>query len=164
MSSNNDSTQPAPLDLTKWRSLPMKLIVIGGIGAVIGLAVGGPKQFAFSWLLAFMFCLSICVGGWFLTMVHHLFDASWSVPTRRYCEHLACLLGFPMIPLFLPIAILAKQLYPWLSCHPAGKPESRRSFQISAVHVAGILHFGGDHVWHLVALFKSPSVLVAQAG
>jgi hypothetical protein len=112
----------AELDLSKWRSLPMQLIVVGGIGAVIGLVVGGAKQFAFSWLLAYMFCLSIAIGAWFLVMVHHLFDASWSVPTRRYCEHLACLLGFPLAPLFIPVALLAKQLYPWLRAGEQASP------------------------------------------
>jgi hypothetical protein len=66
--------------LSKWRNLPVILMVIGAIGAGAGLAFGGVKQFAFSWLLAFMFSLSLCLGGWFLVMVHHLFDASWSVP------------------------------------------------------------------------------------
>jgi hypothetical protein len=61
-----------------------------------------------------MFCLSLCLGGLFLVMVHHLFDASWSVPTRRVCEHLACLLGPTMLVLFLPIALLAKTIYPWM--------------------------------------------------
>lgn len=112
----------ARLDLSKWRSLPVILMVVGGIGAALGAAVN-VKQFAYSWLLAFMFSLSLCVGGWFLVMVHHLFDASWSVPTRRFCEHLACLLGFPMILLFLPIAALAPTIYPWLQSAAQTHPD-----------------------------------------
>jgi hypothetical protein len=91
------------------------LMVIGGAGAGAGLILGGVKQFAYSWLLAFMFSLSLCLGAWFLVIVHHLFDASWSVPTRRLCEHAACLLGPPMILLFLPIAFAAKAIYPWMT-------------------------------------------------
>ncbi|HUD48727.1 MAG TPA: hypothetical protein VMR33_17980 [Candidatus Baltobacteraceae bacterium] len=121
MSSNPNPLSAAPLDLSKWRNLPVILMVVGGIGAAVGAAVN-IQQFAFSWLLAFMFCLSLCVGGWFLVMVHHLFDASWSVPTRRYCEHLACLLGIPMVLLFLPIAILAEKLYPWLRAPEQADP------------------------------------------
>ena len=41
------------------------------------------SEFAFSWLLAFMFFLSLGLGGLFLVMVHHLVDAGWSVPIRR---------------------------------------------------------------------------------
>ncbi len=104
------------LDLSKYRNLPVILIVAGAIAAGLGTAASGlgAKQFAFSWLLAFMFSLSLCLGGLFLVIVHHLFDASWSVPTRRLCEHLACLLAPAMLVLFLPIAFLAKTIYPWM--------------------------------------------------
>ncbi|HKX56262.1 MAG TPA: hypothetical protein VJN01_09175, partial [Xanthomonadales bacterium] len=54
------------------------------------------------------------LGGMFLVLIHHLFDASWSVATRRIAEHLAFLLPV-MAVLFIPIAILApNNLYPWL--------------------------------------------------
>jgi len=124
LDSEPPSSSAKPLDLSKWRNAPVILMVVGGIGAAIGIATtvskDGGKQFAFSWLLAFMFFLSLCLGGWFLVMVHHLFDASWSVPTRRFCEHLACLAGGPMLILFLPIAFLAPKLYSWMNIlgHP----------------------------------------------
>src|SRR3954469_8901154 len=100
MSSPNKCDTAAPLDLSRWRKVPTLLMVVGGALALIGLLAGfavthdGGKQFAFSWLLAFMFCLSVCLGALFLVIVHHLFDAGWSVPIRRFCEHLASLL-FP---------------------------------------------------------------------
>jgi hypothetical protein len=118
MSPNSQSSSASGLDLSKWRNLPVILIVIGAIGAGAGLALGSVKQFAFSWLLAFMFSLSLCLGGWFLVMVHHLFDASWSVATRRLCEHIACLLAPTLLILFLPIAIFAKQIYHWMNESP----------------------------------------------
>src|SRR5229473_703214 len=102
----------APLDLSRWRLLPTWLIVIGGVGAVAGF-FHDRAQFAFSWLLAFMFFLSLCLGGLFLVLLHHLFDASWSVPIRRFCEHLACLLPV-MAALFIPIAVFATKIYPWM--------------------------------------------------
>ena len=94
---------------------------VGGIVAVLDGWCRYREQFAFSWLLAFMFFLSLCLGALFLVMVHHLFDASWSVPTRRFCEHLACLAGLPMLLLFLPVALLAPMLYEWMDAlhhHP----------------------------------------------
>ena len=95
------------------RKLPVILIAVGGIIALIA-AIVNVKQFAYSWLLAFMFFLSICLGGMFLVLIHHLFDASWSVATRRIAEHLAFLLPV-MAVLFIPIAVLApNNLYPWL--------------------------------------------------
>lgn len=93
--------------------MPNKLMYIGGALAVAG-AVIDLKQFAFSWLTAFMFFLSLGLGGLFLTILHHLFDASWSVPVRRVNETFAALLPW-MAGLFLPIAALAPfQLYPWM--------------------------------------------------
>src|SRR6266487_3858476 len=118
MSSQTKSAPAAPLDLSKWRKLPSLLMAGGGAVALIGLLVSlavkhdGGQQFAFSWLLAFMFCLSICLGALFLVLVHHLFDAGWSVPIRRTCEHIASLLPLMAI-LWIPIAIFAKQLYAW---------------------------------------------------
>lgn len=94
------------------------ILMAGGAvvaGAALLISGGGIKQFGYSWLVAFMFTLSLCLGGWFLVMMHHLFDASWSVATRRLCEHLACLLFPTMFILFLPIALTAKSIYPWMS-------------------------------------------------
>jgi len=122
MSSPTKSSKLQPLDLTKWRNLPVKLMVVGGalaaIGAAVSLAHDGGKQFAFSWLQAFMFCLSLCLGSLFLVMAHHLFDAGWSVPIRRFNEHIASLLFPWMAILFIPIALLAKTLYAWMSKNP----------------------------------------------
>jgi len=122
------STKPAklpPLDLSKWRKLPTLLMVVGGAIALSGLGVSvginhdGGRQFAFSWLLAFMFCLSICLGALFLVLAHHLFDAGWSVPIRRFCEHIASLLFPCMAFLWIPIGIFRKFLYSWMTVkHP----------------------------------------------
>src|ERR1041384_6931017 len=97
MASHSTTTSAATLDLSRWRKLPFLAIGIGVAFLVIGALVasksevGLAKQFGFSWLTAFMFFLSIAMGGLFLTLAHHLFDASWSVPIRRTTEHLACL-------------------------------------------------------------------------
>ncbi|HRT10770.1 MAG TPA: hypothetical protein P5233_20490, partial [Candidatus Paceibacterota bacterium] len=105
-----------PLDLSRWRKVPLLLTAGGGLVALLGLLVNR-EQFAFSWLLAFMFFLSLSAGALFLVMAHHLFDAGWSVPLRRFLEHLANL--FPWLAvLFVPIALLAPTLYQWMSLDP----------------------------------------------
>ena len=76
------------------------------------------SQFLYSYLTAYMFCLSIVVGALFLVILHHLFDASWSVPIRRVNEQIACLAP-AMGVLALPILILAPSIYPWMSIDPA---------------------------------------------
>jgi len=106
-----------PLDLSKYRSWPAILMVVGGLVAIIGFFVDH-KQFAYSWLLSFMFFLSLGLGSLFLVIAHHLFDAGWSVPIRRFCEHISTLLFPWMALLFLPIAFLAKTIYPWMSENP----------------------------------------------
>ncbi len=89
-------------------------------GVVFGVAgaITDVKQFAYSYLLAFMFYLGLVLGSLFLVLVHHLFDAAWSVPIRRIPEHLA-FLSPVMAALFIPIAILAKPaIYTWMRMDP----------------------------------------------
>src|SRR6266478_4485253 len=111
-SENKGATQP--LDLSRWRNVPAILMGGGALVSLIGLLVNA-KEFAYAWLLGFMFFLSLCLGALFLVIVHHLFDAGWSVPIRRFSEHIASLLFPWMALLFLPIVFLAKTIYPWMS-------------------------------------------------
>jgi hypothetical protein len=119
MSSHADKSNPnEPLDLSKWRGVPNILIGVGAIGVALGW-IFEPDQFQYSWLVAYMFFLSLCLGGLGWTILHHLFDASWSVPTRRICEHLAFLLPVMAI-LFIPIWICAPHMYGWMQRIAAG--------------------------------------------
>jgi hypothetical protein len=113
MTHDNKTAVPAPYDFSKWRPLPVILMALGGLGALVGLFTDRP-QFGYSWLQSFMFFLSLCAGAWFLVLVHHLFDASWSVPIRRINEQLACVLPWLGL-LFIPIYVLRRDIYPWLS-------------------------------------------------
>lgn len=89
-------------------------MVVGAILSVIGLIIQ-PAEFGFAWLLAFMFFLTIALGGLFLAMIHHLTDAGWSVATRRFCEHIGALL-FPWLAiLFIPVLALAPKIYHWMT-------------------------------------------------
>jgi len=68
---------------------------VGSIGAFTPSLT---KQFAYSYLLAFMFFLSLCLGAIFLTVIHHLFDATGPCPSRRVNEA-------PRIPLAVITAL-----------------------------------------------------------
>jgi hypothetical protein len=57
----------AALGLFKWRKVPSLLLMLGGLIAVFG-AIFCPRQIAFSWLLAFMFFLSLWLGVLFLVL------------------------------------------------------------------------------------------------
>ncbi len=112
--STETKSVPPPLDLARWRKLPVIFMVGGGVLALVG-ALVNLQEFAHGWLLAFMFWLSIGLGGLFMVLVHHLFDAGWSVPIRRFCEHIATLLFPWLLLLWIPIGLLATQLYPWMT-------------------------------------------------
>src|ERR1022692_1035762 len=146
MSAFSNSGELPPLDLTKWRKVPGFLIGGGLVLCLIGVCVN-PTQFGYSWLLAFMFYLSLVLGSAFLVMMHHLFDASWSVGIRRFCEHLACL-AFPWMAIFfLPIALLAPKIYHWMSLDPAQDRELALKWPLftkPGVYLAAVVCFG---VW-----------------
>ncbi len=114
MSEAVTTTSQESEETTNWRSIPQIAVGIGLVLCIYGL-VQDKQQFAFSYLTAFMFFLSLGLGSLFLVLVHHLFDAGWSSPIRRYCEHLACLL-FPWLGLaFIPIGFLGPEyVYPWM--------------------------------------------------
>src|SRR5437660_10091123 len=109
----SSKTSNAPLDLSRWRNVPLILIAAGALVALIGVLVN-PTQFGYCWLVAFMFFLSLGLGALWLVIIHHLFDAGWSVPIRRFCEHISQLLWKVLLPLFIPIVFLAHKMYPWM--------------------------------------------------
>ena len=83
--SQTPSKLPPPLDLSKWRKVPNMMIGVGAVLVVLGAAIS-IQQFAYAWLQAFMFCLSLCLGALFLVLAHHLFDAGWSVRSMTWCQ------------------------------------------------------------------------------
>lgn len=76
------------------------------------------KSFGYSYLTAFLFCLSFALGGMIFLIIHHLFDAGWSVPVIRLAEHLACLI-LPLTVALVPLLLLQNAIWPWLSVEPA---------------------------------------------
>src|ERR1017187_8072157 len=155
MSILSHSGRLPPLDFSRWRKVPGLLIGAGVVLCLIGILVdyklhGDLKQFGYSWLLAFMFYLSLVLGSAFLVMMHHLFDASWSVGIRRFCEHLACL-AFPWMALFfIPIALLAPKIYHWMTLDPAHDRDLALKWPLftkPGFYLAAVVCFG---VWALL--------------
>ncbi len=98
--------------------IALVLAVAGIVGSV---ALGGGltgKQFQHSYLAAFMWGLSICVGAvWWVTL-QHLVNAKWSTVVRRIGELLAQGVGLMAIlalPLIIPILRHDDVLYPWVN-------------------------------------------------
>jgi len=104
-----------------------KLQNLGTALAVAGIAACGAawaadrERFAFSYLVAFMFVLTLGLGGLFFVMVQHITNAGWSVGPRRQMEWLAGILPVAAV-LFIPIAANFGTIYAhWV--HPHG-PEA----------------------------------------
>jgi hypothetical protein len=151
MSSRFPTDKLPPLDLGPWRRVPNLLIVAGAVLVALGAGAsyhlhGNFKQLGYSWLVAYMFCLTICLGALFMVLVHHLSDAGWSVPMRRFCEHLAGLLFPAMALLFVPVALLAKQIYSWTTMNPAGHVVHPKLpvFTMAGFYIFAVVVFG---VW-----------------
>ena len=79
------------------------------------------NRFMKSYLLAFIYLLSICLGAMFFVMIQHITKAGWSVTIRRTSEAIAANLTMIWV-LFLPIAFIvltapddAYVLYSWMS-------------------------------------------------
>jgi hypothetical protein len=97
-----------------WNRLPM----IGGALAVFGIAAcavfgpGNPKQFFFSWLVAFLYFLSLGIGGLFFVLIQYASQGRWGIVVRRLGETI-----FTTIPvmaiLFVPLVFGLHDLYPW---------------------------------------------------
>ncbi len=85
--------------------------VIGLILSVIGYVVNH-QQFYHSWLVAFAFWVSIGIGGYFFTLIHHLTGAVWSVVIRRIPETFMAILPFMLI-VFIPLILGMHDLYHW---------------------------------------------------
>jgi len=117
MSSSEKIVNTAPLDMSRWRSIPTLLIGVGGLITILGWFTGGTDQFAFSLLTVFAFYTSIIVGSLFMVIAHHLLDASWSVATRRVCEGLAVQSKWLLLP-WLFIWIFKDHIYNWSSINP----------------------------------------------
>lgn len=138
------AASPAPT----WSTVLSALVVLGALGCLLGYFQNA-QQFGFSYLLAFMFFLSLALGALFLVILHHLFDASWSVPIRRFLEHLAFLLPV-MCLLYLPIALLAPRMYGWMSAAQTDHELRAKSLYLNApfFYVRVVLCFG---IWSWLA-------------
>jgi hypothetical protein len=156
-----------PAVALNFRKLALGVAVIGlGGGAAIGYtgAFGtDAHHFWRAYLIAFLFGLSMCLGGLFFTFIQHLTRAGWSVAVRRPAEALAANLRWIWI-LFIPFAVLwfmgkANVLWIWADMETL-KANNEAEYHI--VHakeaflnapffwIRAVLYFG---IWALLATF-----------
>lgn len=99
-----------------------KALMVGFVGialTVVGLFISGASIVAHSWLVGVTFWTAIAIGMLMLCMIHHIFDASWSVVIRRQFEH--GLSAFKWLALLFAPLMLATfffkldLVWPWLN-------------------------------------------------
>src|SRR6476469_6566313 len=83
-----------------------------GAGACALLGAGNPKQFFFSWLVSFLFFLSLALGGRRFVLIQYAAQGGWGVVLRRIGETVFALLPV-MAVLFLPLLLGLRDLYSW---------------------------------------------------
>jgi hypothetical protein len=118
--SHRDIPAFRPEDVTipvghRWTTRSWIFVVIGVIatGASFVQRGSNPEQFAFSWLVAFAFWLSIALGALFFVLTHYATRAKWSVVVRRVGEHVMATLPLFII-FFVPVYLGRHELYHWL--------------------------------------------------
>jgi hypothetical protein len=140
-----EAVRPEEVTIPRGHALsrvPMIGFAIGAVGLVasFGLRAGDPKQFAFSWLAAFLFFLSLALGALYFVLIHFATQAGWGIVIRRLAENtMAALPLFAL--LFVPVFLGMNELFPW---------------------VHGIAE-GHDHVLVGKAPYLNPSFFVGRA-
>jgi hypothetical protein len=78
-------------------------------------------QFYFSYLVAFVFFVSITLGALFFVMVQHLTGSAWSVTVRRLMETMIRAIPLGLV-LFLPVIFGLQSLFEWSRMASAKDP------------------------------------------
>ena len=98
--------------------------LIAGVIGIAALAAGAfidRGQFLHSYLVGFIFVVSIVLGCLGFTMVHHLTGGAWGMVSRRIWEAATRTLPL-LVVMFLPIAFSLPKLYKWAAPEAAADP------------------------------------------
>src|SRR5512134_1175574 len=97
-----------------WNRIPVIAAVaalLGGVACAI-LGAANPKQFFFSWLVSFLFFLTLALGALFFVLIQYASQGGWGIVLRRIGETTFATL--PVIAvLFLPLLLGLNDLYSW---------------------------------------------------
>src|SRR3970282_1567456 len=97
-----------------WNRIP----VIGAVCALLGAvacairAQANPQQFFFSWLVSFLFFLSLALGALFFVLTQYAAQGGWGIVLRRIGETTFAMLPV-MAALFVPLLFCLRALYSW---------------------------------------------------
>ena len=137
-----------------WNRIPAIGAGAAAFGAVACAILGtaNPKQFFFSWLVSFLFFLSLALGGLFFVLIQYAAQGAWGIVLRRVGETI-----FAVIPvmalLFVPLLFGIHSLYEW-SHHDVVAQDALLQWKAPFLNVPFFLiraaiYFG---VWTVIAL------------
>jgi len=118
--STHAATAPTALPSENASGGANKALAVGIVGILltaVGLFLpGNGKVIAMSWLVGLSFWVAIAIGMLLLVMIHHIFDASWSVVLRRQFEHGISAfkwLGLLFVPLLVATWVKPGSVWKW---------------------------------------------------
>jgi len=97
-----------------WNRIPVIAAVCALLGVVACAILGpaNPKQFFFSWLVSFLFFLSLALGALFFVLIQYASQGGWGIVLRRIGETTFATVPV-MAALFLPLLLGLNDLYSW---------------------------------------------------
>jgi hypothetical protein len=138
-----------------WNRIPM----ISGVCALVGvvasalLGAANPRQFFFSWLVAFLFFLTLALGALFFVLIQYASQGGWGIVVRRIGETTFATVPV-MAALFLPLLLGLSDLYSWAAPGAAEHDALLRwkapFLNVPFFLIRAVLYFG---VWSVMALF-----------
>ena len=137
-----------------WNRIPAigaGVAVVGAAGCAL-LGVSNPKQFFFSWLVAFVFFLSLALGALFFVLIQYAAQGAWGIVLRRAGETIFALIPL-MAVLFVPLVFGIHDLYEW-SHHEAVAQDALLQWKAPFLNVPfflirAIIYFA---VWSFIAV------------
>jgi hypothetical protein len=137
-----------------WNRIP----VMGAVCALLGIAacailgLADPKQFFFSWLVSFLFFLSLALGALFFVLIQYAAQGGWGIVLRRIGE--TTFATIPVIAaLFLPVLLGLHDLYEWSHAEAVAADALLRwkapYLNVPFFLIRAALYFG---IWSFIAL------------
>src|SRR5919106_5138517 len=102
------------VDVPSLGRLQQRALLVGAVGLIAGVAGAATNvtQFFRSWLIGFLFVLSLALGSLALLMLQHLSGGQWGLVGRRIFE--ASSRTLPVIAvLFLPLLFGLERIFVW---------------------------------------------------
>ncbi len=112
--------------VSKVKTIALLIAAVGTIASLLGLfGVFGARfqgTYAYSWVFAYYFFLTLSIGGVFWTLLHNVSNSGWGTSVRRTFENLGS--TFPWIFLLgLPLLFpqVNQYLFEWMNIHRDAK-------------------------------------------